>query len=77
MHFDGVSTHLSGRFPEYTNWNVSSEKGYVSDVYGGNPLEIDNPNSYNLNPNPHIVEAKRQAGITYDAIGCGPLAMIS
>lgn len=27
--------------------------------------------------NDHIAEAKRLAGITYDALGCGPLAMIS
>ncbi len=77
LHLNDVSTHLSGRFPEYSSWSVSSAKGYVSDVYGGNPLETDDPNSYNLNPNPHILEAKRLAGITYDALGCGPLAMIS
>ena len=72
LHLDDISNHLSGRFPEYSSWSVSSEKGYVSDVYGGNPLETDDAD-YNV----HIAEAKRLAGITYDALGCGPLAMIS
>lgn len=72
LHYGDVSTHLSGRFPGYSSWSVSGEKGYVSDVYGGNPLETDDADY-----NDHIAEAKRLAGITYDALGCGPLAMIS
>lgn len=72
LYYCDVSTHLSVRFPGYSSWNVLGEKGYVSDVYGGNPLETDDADY-----NDHIAEAKRLAGITYDALGCGPLAMIS
>ena len=28
LHLSDVSTHLSGRFPEYSSWSVSSVKGY-------------------------------------------------
>lgn len=72
LHLSDVSTHLSGKFPEYSSRSVSSAKGYVSDVYGGNSLETDDADY-----NPYIAEAKRLAGIKYNALGCGPLAMIS
>ena len=77
LFYGDVSNHLKTRFPAYSSWSVSTNTSYVGDIYGGNPLETDDPNSFNLNPNPHIAEAKRLAGITYNALGCGPLAMIS
>lgn len=65
LFYGDVSNHLKTRFPAYSSWSVSTNTSYVGDIYGGNPLETDDPNSFNLNPNPHIAEAKRLAGITY------------
>lgn len=65
-----VSSHLSKRFSQYTTWSKSSNTGYVADTYGGNPVEIDEYDAY-------IQQAKANANITYNAIGCGPLSMVS
>lgn len=78
LNEDGVTTHLTDRFPNYT-WSkptaIQEENGKknmyeVSNVYGGNPQEQD-PNGTFLQ------EVKQQAGITYKSIGCGPVSMVA
>lgn len=64
-----VPSHLSNRFPGFTNWSVSSSVD-VANKYGGNPLEIDEKNDF-------IQLAKRNAEIDNKFIGCGPIAMLS
>ena len=65
-----VSSHLSNKYPNYTNWKKTSNIRYVSDIYGGNPLEIDEDDYY-------IQQAKKNAGKECKYIGCGPLSLIS
>jgi hypothetical protein len=65
-----VSNHLANRFSNYSNWKKTTNKKYVSDVYGDNPSEIDEDSSY-------IQSAKNAAGINYKYIGCGPIALFS
>lgn len=67
-----VAPHLSEKFPEYTSWRVSSQKSYVKDVYGENPFELCDHKGSKL-----IAAAKEQAGITYEDLGCGPIAILS
>jgi len=69
LFYSDVSSHLDTRFPEYTGWTKSSDVDYVKNVYSDNPREIDENNT-------HVQTAKNRAGITYNAIGCGPLAML-
>ena len=67
LYYEEVPTHLNTRFPEYSNWESVSSK-YVGDIYSCNPIEIDENAEY-------IKEAKRNAEIEYNYIGCGPLAL--
>lgn len=67
---DDVSGHLASLYPEYSSWEVSTNTGFVSDVYGNNPREIDEWNR-------HVQEAKQKAGLNKNYIGCGPLAILS
>lgn len=62
-----VSEHLSKLNPNYEKWSVKEEH-YVNDVYKSNPKEIYENNKF-------IQEAKKSAGIDYNYIGCGPLAL--
>ena len=66
-----VEPHLISRFPGYSSWHkTGSGSNSVSFTYVGEPLEVDESD-------PDIQISKDLAGITYDAIGCGPLAMVS
>jgi|SRR5690554_1903895 len=66
----GVPGHLASRFPAYTNWIKSGAGNSVGFKYGGEPIEV-----YEYDNDIQI--AKDLAGITYNYIGCGPLAMVN
>ncbi len=64
-----VSNHLSDRFPEYPQWMKSTGVS-VSNTYGKDPIIT--------NEDDNITQiAKHNAGISYEYIGCGPLAMVT
>ena len=70
LYINTIETHLQTRFPNYSNWSVSNNNGYVGDTYGDNPKEIRESANF-------MQTAKTNANINYKAIGCGPLAMYS
>lgn len=65
---NGVAEHLHNRFSDYV-WSKSNNVRSVSDVYGNNPVGIMEDDDY-------LQKAKNLAGITYNALGCGPIAIV-
>lgn len=72
IYEDTIVSYLEKKFTEKCVWNQDLlGSNSVSSTYGGNPIETDENNSL-------IQLAKKDSTINkYDAVGCGPLSLIT
>lgn len=71
---ENINSHLSTRFMTTSGWVKSEYNGYVSDLYGSNPYELDQKNHFIEDAKDLYLEDKL---ISYEWVGCGPTALIS